>query len=219
MEIKKLTELEKVSTPNWVVAVIFLLPSLFLSGLKFWTGEFWAVFIFIALIYWGMNIRAIVAIPFVKKNSQRVMEASRSSLINFIGRNPKYLDVSFDVKPDGIGGSAIAYDQGYVYLMQRGIAAKVPWGKIRSWKWEVPGYSQIIDLGNPMSSESVVTGIRLNAKNQEAFAKAFKNSGFFVEISDIENPSWQFTSNDVNVLKKWFEIFNQLNENDGELSA
>lgn len=215
---KKLTILTpfKFSTPKWVAGILFIgIPVLF-SGFQF--GFAVGISAFIALIYWGMPpIRMLISLPFLKSELKKVKDEATRAFVTFIGKQPQYIAIESVGNNGYISGTGLAADNGNVYLMENGDAISVPWEKVRSWSWKVAGSNMINNTTSPLSAEHVTDGIAINNANLRSLADAHNNSGFFVEVASIDNPSWHFKSQDENLLKKWYEIFNQLHENNGTI--
>jgi hypothetical protein len=64
--------------------------------------------------------------------------------------------------------------------------------------------------------QGVMNKSSVKLDNMVEKGNAWNKSGFFVSIADIEHPEWVFQTGDAKLLKKWFEIFEQINET-GEL--
>ncbi len=109
-----------------------------------------------------------------------------------------------------ITGTGIAYGKGIVYVMDHGIAARIPWADVRNWRWSIEGYDQTQIYGGGAAA----TGMHFQAaaNNQNARLRAGLSSGFFVKVADIDHPEWQFMCTDEALLKRWMEIFKQRNE-------
>lgn len=133
---------------------------------------------------------------------------TRKALEEYIGEKPDYLNTSFSMhnKNDvSISGSAIAVHKDIIYIVDHGVVAKIGWDDIRKWGWKTAGYEIFSGVG--------FSGT-LNAKNATGNAKAiaYMDSGFFIEVKDVDKPSWQFMCDDKNVLKRWNEILTQMDE-------
>lgn len=173
-----------------------------------------------ALIYLLIiPIRVLVDFPFWDTTQKKAQDEAAKAFVAFIGKQPQYIDIEAVFEVGGFLGSGLAVDNGIVYLMEGGNAISVPWEKVRSWSSNIAGYEQIINTTNPLIPGQVAEGMIINKTNTKARVEAINNSGFFVEIASIETPSWQFRTQDEKLLKKWYEIFNQLNENGGKLDG
>jgi hypothetical protein len=64
-----------------------------------------------------------------------------------------------------------------------------------------------VNLANNMSGNMAAAVNNANAK-----ASAYRDSGFFVDVADIEHPRWQYMTIDKKLLTRWMEIFKQVNE-------
>ena len=108
---------------------------------------------------------------------------------------------------DKVTGAGIAYHDGRVFVLEAGVAAEIPWKRIRNYQWSVDGYDKYTNLGlNPGAS------IHSAALTEKARQEAHQKSGFFITTSDIDHPRWHFQTMDVGVCEKWQEILNQMSE-------
>ena len=163
-----------------------------------WYSIFIAGFIFVLLIF---PINYVLN----KRLQSKVLSEAKDAFAEFIGKPVKYSDTSFSIGKSGINGTAIAYDDNHVYIMDHGLAAKIHWDKIRSWEWSIPG--QILMTATSMNNAAAVA----NA-NSKSRTMAYLDSGFFVHVADIDKPRWQFMTSDESLLIKWMEIFKQVKE-------
>lgn len=110
--------------------------------------------------------------------------------------------------------TGIAYDGQAIYVLDNGVAAKIPWAAVREWRWNIEGYSETRLIGGTAEQR-----LRNNVHNHDQKIDALSRSGFFVAVADVDKPEWQFTSADETVLRKWHEIFTQINEGRLAVSA
>ena len=89
--------------------------------------------------------------------------------------------------------------------MDHGEAAKISWDQIRSYEWNIPGKVTYRASGFVDQSTTAMA-------NAAERTQALRDSGFFIDVIDINKPRWQFMSNDEKVLTKWMEIFRQIKE-------
>lgn len=175
------------------------------------------VFLNIALILISLTgFGLIISIPawiiaaLVKTANQNdgIPSAARDGLTRFTGGQPKYIAIGKAHLPDKkLTGTGIAYRDGRLFVLDAGVAAEIPWSRIRSYRWSVEGYDQYTNPGlNP--------GVSMQAAGmtEEARQQAHRASGIFITTSDIDHPVWHFQTMDVAVCRKWNEILNQMSE-------
>jgi hypothetical protein len=104
----------------------------------------------------------------------------------------------------------IAYKDRVVHLMTRGKVYSVPYSQVRTWEWKIRTPETIEVHGVGMQATAAQASA--NDSNINAAVRAFMQSGFFIQIADENNPMLQFHSSDESVLRKWQEIFNQIDE-------
>jgi hypothetical protein len=143
-----------------------------------------------------------------KRLMPQVSEQARAAFSGFIGYKPKHFDVGWTQANGkrGITGTGVAYADRMLYMLDSGVAAKIPLADIREWRWEIPGYDKVIGYGD--------AGARTSAAFHTAIAKAAAraNSGLFVSVKDVEHPEWHFRCSDKAVLDRWHEILTQASE-------
>lgn len=128
----------------------------------------------------------------------------------FVGKPVLHVDyaaVGSRRHANAITGTGIAYDGEDLYLLDDGIAARVPWHAVRSWQTHIAGYEQTKLHGGGAASQ-----FTNSVDNQEARARAYQKSGLFIRVADIEMPEWQFMTMDEKILNKWAEILTQIEE-------
>lgn len=164
-------------------------------------------------------IGLVIALPLMilvhqlKKASARdAIEAGlRTKFPAFIGRKPEYIDTAvcgFGNNLSNLSGSGIAYAGGRIFIVEEGLAAEIPWEDIRSWTWNVEGHNVTQVYG----ASDFATSFQVSNANVAAKSTAERASGFTVTTASIDKPDWRFQTVDVTVLKRWMEIFNQMNE-------
>jgi hypothetical protein len=104
-----------------------------------------------------------------------------------------------------MSGSAVAYADGHLFVMNQGLAAKIPLDKIQDYRWNVSEF--MYDSSKPFPTP----------EQRDRTTQEYKESGLFIDVADIDHPSWQFNSVDEKVLKRWMEIIRQAKS--GELTA
>ncbi len=182
-----LMEAEYVSLPTviWIIIVLMSLT------------------IILALPAYGLY--AISRTLCAKGLTERKSEEAKAVFLKFIGKKPKYINTDWMPIGDGsISGTGIALSDGALYLMDKGVAAKIQFPEIRTWRWIVPGADRIrVIRGNHLDHMAA------NRQNANAALIAYLDSGIFVSVHDIDKPEWQFMSKDVEILKRWHEILLQ----------
>jgi hypothetical protein len=143
-----------------------------------------------------------------KKADKEVSKEAARLLESFIGKPVKYIDSASATFEGGGTGTAIAYDNRTIYIMDRGVAAKIPFDSVRSWRWVVDGY-QVTKLYGNFDS---LTLLKNEFDSLRARVNAIRKSGLFITVANIEHPEWQFMTTDMVLLKKWMEIFRQVQE-------
>jgi hypothetical protein len=104
----------------------------------------------------------------------------------------------------------IAYKDRVVHLMTRGKVYSVPYSQVRTWEWKIRTPETVEVHGAGMQATAAQASA--NDSNINAAVRAFMQSGFFIQIADENNPVLQFHSSDEAVLRRWQEIFNQIDE-------
>ena len=153
------------------------------------------------------------------KSSERIMKSiaplAKKALIEFIGSEPRYLDargtITRNWQPPMAAATGMAWDGLHIYIVDDGEVAKVPWNAIRTWSWKIEGFgtSRLIGANGPAGA---VAQAQNNAINANASAAAKRESGFFIEVADVDRPVMQFRTDDEKVLRRWQEIMTQINE-------
>ncbi|MBS0980825.1 DUF4755 domain-containing protein [Acetobacter thailandicus] len=107
----------------------------------------------------------------------------------------------------------LAYDGKKIFVMNQGNYAILGWNDIRKWSYEIQG-SVVTDIIGGNLGHRVQANLQDAQKNRNLHV----NSGFTIQVSDVENPNWFFPTglSGKNTCDKWMEIFNQIN--DGKLS-
>lgn len=177
-------------------------------------GVMFLVFLLPLVILWPLTKRFPQAMYFKYSVEKRMRAEADEAFTKFIGKPVKYKDTTIAAgngNEEALSGYGLAYDDSVVYMMEHGLAAKIPWSEVRKWSWNVDGYSTTAvyggNLANNMSGNMAAAVNNANAK-----ASAYRDSGFFVDVADIEHPRWQYMTIDKKLLTRWMEIFKQVNE-------
>ena len=182
-----------------LAAVIILL------SYALWKGP-GAVLMFVPAVILAMviaaPIRSLVLYISMKSEAEERIRAA-------IGRAPLRMEATASKLPDSprIGASGIAWDGDRLYIMEAGELATIPWSDVRSWTWRIPGYSKSVAYGGGLNTAAQVWN-----ENASAQVEAAANSGFFVQVADLDRPTWHFQCSDRRVLERWYEILNQIKE-------
>ncbi|MBP2315090.1 hypothetical protein J2852_004441 [Azospirillum soli] len=174
-----------------------------------------------AVILFLLAVLSIVLIPIAvimyKSSCKKMTEEAEKRLRNqarewaakHFGAEPDYLDVArVQIAVNSINASGFAVSRNRIIVIEKGVAAELPWSSIRSWNWKVSGYEQIRTFG-PVG---LIQGAQVDAVNRAQRDQAKAESGFFIQVADIEKPEWHVQTDDMKMLKKWHEIFLQLKE-------
>lgn len=158
----------------------------------------------------------IKLIYFKNFSEKRMRDEADEAFTKFIGKSVKYKDTAIAVSRENrevgfISGYGLAYDDSIVYIMEHGLAAKIPWTEVRKWSWNVDGYNTTAIYGGSLAN-NMSGNMAAAVNNANAKASAFRESGFFVDVADIEHPRWQFMTIDEKLLTRWMEIFKQVSE-------
>lgn len=192
---------------KWAIPLIII---------SFVTTLLWFILGLIALsiILWPLFKAAPQALYFKYFQKNKIQNEAEEAFKKFIGKPVKFIDIGIGFSKDPktiIGAYGLAYDAGVVYVMEHGVAAKLPWSEIRSWSWNIDGYSKTVVYGGSLANNQAAN-MQAAIHNNIAKWDAFRNSGFFIKVSDINHPQWQFMSTEEKTLIRWMEIFNQINE-------
>lgn len=133
-------------------------------------------------------------------------------LRDFIGAEPRYIDTEAFQAGFAMTASGIAYHDKNIYAMQRGKAVKIPLRLVRSWQTTVKGYEQLHVAGGGITTGTITAHTQANLANKTARNAARRASGLFLEVADINYPSWQFCTTNTKVLQRWHEILTQASE-------
>jgi len=112
----------------------------------------------------------------------------------------------------GRGGAVLGMSEDTLFAFDtrkpgRGIL-ELPVSRIRDYSWELPGYDKHL-------SPSLMAMAATSTGKHEAAA----NSGLFLDIADVNVPHWHVQTQNVAMLRKWFEKLNQAVESGTQGSA
>jgi hypothetical protein len=103
--------------------------------------------------------------------------------------------------------SAVALAGDHILVLEKGLLATIPLSAIGDSWWSIPGYDvrTVYGVGGAAIGAAIGAGFANSAAKEEAR----QNSGFFFKVHDINNPLWQFCTNDEKLLCQWEEIIRQ----------
>ena len=141
---------------------------------------------------------------------------ARLDLTRALGRPPIHAD--FSAAPSKLRKSVVAtglaYDGERLYAIEESIAEPIPWKDIRRFRWAIEADQTVnvhVDIHTPDATPVPDFGARQMAQARRN-AAAMLQSGFFLEVADVNRPVRQFVTNDKAVLLRWFEILTQMKE-------
>jgi hypothetical protein len=137
--------------------------------------------------------------------SKEISQRAHQAMMEFIGTQPKYLDVlcvGSKKRRGALVGTAIAITDQHLYVMDDGEVGRIPFSQVRNGTWKIAGYTALSGSGIP-------SNMKASMQNIENRATAALDSGFFVQVRDVSKPVWQFMATDQEVLQRWMEIFRQ----------
>lgn len=180
------------------------------------------ILIYIIVILLALTIvGALIALPILlvsaaiakRRAEKKAKIYIEKDFLEFIGAKPQYINTSLIEVPglnSSIVGNGIAYHQGCLYILDKGVAAQIPWDDIRSYSWHIEGYNKTEMYGGGI--RDMGTKMQVGMDNAFAAMKAERASGMFIEVADIDRPVWHFQTADKALLNRWMEIFNQIKE-------
>ena len=175
----------------------------FLGGL-IWGGLFVFFWVLISFLVWYMLGFSILPILLVKRANPIVATRAQEAMLAFIGSQPKYLDTRCTLTRSmkGLTGTGIALTDQYLYVLDDGEIGKIPFDQIRGWTWKIQGYTQL-------RGSDTATSINAGVETMANRSRAHVDSGLFVNVKNVDKPSWQFMTTDKKLLQRWSEIFTQ----------
>lgn len=211
VETREITEWRSVSSAPFMVIVLiaaFFAPRIMGAGDN-------ALIVGVGLVVglsvlWAFGGRWLIRNYIFESKGHGLREEVRKGLIEFAGAELLFLDVSTATHPSRseIAGSAIAWDGTSLYVVDGGLAGKIPWGLVREWSWRVEGVQKLSTVNNSTFEQQR----RMAEVNQDRASAAYRGSGMFIEVADLEKSSWHFQSANAEVLKRWNEIMTQIGE-------
>jgi hypothetical protein len=164
----------------------------------------------VPLLMYFLGYPLVRAMTLNKKILPKVKGEAQAALSTFVGSSPQHIDIDACAgeKAGEITGTGIAYANRTLYILDKGIGAKIPWETVRSWRWELPGHETFHVVGGDFVSDFRLA----DQLNQQARDRAAGDSGVFVEVADVNRTEWHFRSNDISVLKRWQEILARVKE-------
>lgn len=147
-----------------------------------------------------------------KRKTKRTKQEAERFLRDFIGREPQFIDCGTGGAGTNlmeITGTGIAYADGRLYVLDQGVAAEIPWSQVRSWNWNILGWTS--DEGPEAHAPDSTPMVEIT-RNSVGRITAHRNSGFTIVTKDIHKTDWRFTTIDSAVCKKWMEILRKMDE-------
>ncbi len=153
-------------------------------------------------VFFGVIIVCVLGVC-LRIYLSRIPKTSQSAINQFKASIPKefhnyvyYLDdtgVAFDLENDKL------------LLLQDGLGKAYPRSEIRGVTSNVEGANQWKAAGGV----SVTEAYHMAMDNRKERQKAYKQSGIFVEVADIDHPVWQIKFSDGDMMRRYWEIFRQ----------
>ncbi len=147
----------------------------------------------------------------------KVIEDGRNALLPFLEGRPLHLDL--DAMPSqtrrGAVATGAAYDGHWLYVIEEGTAARIPFSKVRKWRWNIETYKDPKLHVNVSVNGATPTPSLPDLLHREAvdgWVRARLASGLTVQVADVGKPAWRFTTDDRRVLERWHEILTQMRE-------
>lgn len=85
-----------------------------------------------------------------KKGKEAMAKAgddAKAALTEFIGKEPEYIDTGMAMAgKQSYSGTGIALSDGRLYILDEGVAAELPWIRIRRWSWNVGVWKKSLQL-------------------------------------------------------------------------
>jgi hypothetical protein len=149
-------------------------------------------------------------------------DGAQQAFQDFIGKRPRYFDFHYSATnpiSTSITCTALAFDGERIYVLSAkhpGYAFAVDWDDIRGWRWELPGYQtehvSFVGASTAGFAAGMAASMGANRRNEEAKNESAAQSGFFIDVADVDTPELHYQSDDVDHLKRWMEIFRQIKE-------
>ena len=109
-------------------------------------------------------------------------------------------------------GYAIDINDKSIYLQDGNNHKIYNISQIRDVSWSISGHESMYYTGT-----SVGVGINVGLQNRANKKHAYKDSGIFITVADIDHPKWQIRFSDEKLLNRNMEILTQFME--GNLKA
>ncbi len=220
IEIKRIVEPQRIHGFRMAAAIIagLLLLAMLLSG-------FQPLAVFLILLMGGLlGLVALFPVAQLVRNSRGKVAVAelgakaRVAMVTAIGSEPVAIDTCGSLSKERkawLSASGIAWDGSRLWILDSGEVTSFTPDMIRWWTWRTRKAARTRIYGG--GTAALGARIQVMGDNGEARADAFRDSGFFVTVTDLARPSWQFMCEDVPVLERWDEILRQVQE--GRLTA
>ena len=212
----RLVEPTYVSSFRWALVGIVVFLTLVGMALGGSDGMFIVVYGFGGLLGLMVLVPLSLIIKRVRGASvgKELAGTTRFKLVRMIGHEPMIIDTSACLSVASMGrkvsASGMAWDGEKLWVVDDGVAAAIPPEAIRTWTWHTRSADQLQVFGSGPALQSAQ--VQAGLFNNNASAAAMMESGFFVTVSDLKKPVWQFMTSDTGVLRRWEEAMRQIDE-------
>lgn len=179
-----------------------------LSTLAFFGAALAAVWVPWAFL-WSFGLGMILNV----RSAQKILNSMEPAWTDGFKRHTSVTDrvsISGYFEDGKVLVDGLAYKDKVLHVMTRGKVFRIPYSQVRKWEWKIQTPETVEIYGSGLQAASAQASA--NQSNVSAAVRAFMQSGFFIQIADENNPVLQFHSSDEAVLRRWHEIFNQINE-------
>ncbi len=147
-----------------------------------------------------------------------VMQDGRDALLRRLGGRPQQLDL--DAVPSltrrGPVVTGAAYDGSWLYIIEDGVCAQIPFALVRSWQWRIEAYKDpeihVNVTVNGAHAGPALPDFARSTAVARGIALAKLASGLTIQVADVGKPTWRFTTDNRAALERWHEILTQMRE-------
>lgn len=149
-------------------------------------------------------------IKFIRIGSASIPDVDEDTTIKFSKTLPP--DFVYAYYLDGTG-YAINVEAGKIYLHDTNTTSSSNYSKIyersqiREISWRIDGWEYMHDYRPLAALDNVVN-------KREARKQAYKDSGIFIKVVDIDHPTWQIRFSSKPLLERNYEILHQFMDGD-----
>ena len=170
-------------------------------------GFFIGLFIFIvactagSISFIGRVRQTNARVPIINEAKAAMRKAARGELL------ASFAEISAIKGKSGLTATGIAWDGENLIVIDAGELGIIPVPRIRNWKWSIAGRTH-------HSAASLNPGYQMQARiaNEEEAAKQYVESGLFINVIDLEKPTWHVMTTDKAILERWNELLTQIDE-------